>query len=33
MPFPLEDLEEIMKEIKWLESNVNECQQGATKGN
>lgn len=30
---PHEDLEELMKEVEWLESNANECQQGPTKCN
>jgi hypothetical protein len=30
---PHEDLEKLMKEVIWLESNANECQQKPTKGN
>jgi hypothetical protein len=28
-----EDLKELKKEVEWLESNANECQQRPTKGN
>jgi hypothetical protein len=30
---PYEDLKELKKEVEWLESNANECQQRPTKGN